>query len=64
MVLFAACRGRVNWENATIAIQSLDTGERRDIVQGGSHPQFTRRQDIWSMHGVRRSWRRRSISND
>ncbi|MGH9255186.1 MAG: protein kinase domain-containing protein [Vicinamibacterales bacterium] len=39
-VLFGAFRSGSNWENATIAIQSMETGERRDLIQGGSHPRY------------------------
>ena len=39
-VLFGALRSGANWENATVAVQSIETGERRDLVQGGSHPRY------------------------
>jgi len=40
MVLFGALRSGANWENATVAVQSVETGERRDLIQGGSHPRY------------------------
>ncbi len=39
-VLFAAFRGGSNWNNAQILVQSVVTGERRDLVQGGTHPRY------------------------
>jgi serine/threonine protein kinase/Tol biopolymer transport system component len=39
-VLFAAFRGGGNWNNAQISVQSVATGERRDLVQGGTHPHY------------------------
>jgi serine/threonine-protein kinase len=41
MLLFAALRSGSNWEQATIAVHSVDTGERRDLIEGGSHPRYT-----------------------
>jgi serine/threonine-protein kinase len=41
LLLFAAFRSGSNWENATIAIQPLDGGERRDLIEGGSHPRYS-----------------------
>jgi serine/threonine-protein kinase len=39
-VLFAAFRGGGNWNNAQISVQSVGSGERRDLVQGGTHPRY------------------------
>ena len=49
VLLFAALRSGGNWEQATIAVHSVDTGERRDVVEGGSHPRV---HLVWSP-GVR-----------
>ncbi len=40
-LLFAALRSGANWEQATVAVHSLDTNERRDLIEGGSHPRYT-----------------------
>jgi hypothetical protein len=40
MVLFSAFRSGANWEDATVALHSIGTGERRDLIQGGSHPKY------------------------
>ncbi len=39
-VLFAAAKGATNWTNAKVAVQSVGTGERRDLVQGGTQPRY------------------------
>ncbi len=39
-VLFAALRGGGNWNNAQIAVQRVGTGERRNLVLGGTHPRY------------------------
>jgi serine/threonine protein kinase/Tol biopolymer transport system component len=39
-VLFAAFHGGGNWNNAQISVQSVGSGERRDLVQGGTHPRY------------------------
>jgi WD40 repeat protein len=39
-VLFAAFRSGGNWNNAQVAAQLLGTGERRDLVHGGTHPSY------------------------
>ena len=39
-VLFAAGSAGANWSDARIAVQSLETGERRNLVQGGTHPRY------------------------
>jgi eukaryotic-like serine/threonine-protein kinase len=41
LLLFAAFRSGSNWENATVAVQSMATGERRNLVEGGTHPRYT-----------------------
>jgi serine/threonine-protein kinase len=39
-VLFAAFHGGGNWNNAKVSVQSVGAGERRDLVQGGTHPRY------------------------
>jgi eukaryotic-like serine/threonine-protein kinase len=39
-VLFAAGTSSDNWTNAQVAVQSLGTGERRNLVQGGMYPNY------------------------
>jgi len=39
-VLFAAGTINNNWTNAHVVVQSLGTGERRNLVQGGMYPRF------------------------
>ncbi len=39
-VLFAAGSSSANWTNAQVAVQSVGTGERRDLVQGGTQPRY------------------------
>jgi eukaryotic-like serine/threonine-protein kinase len=39
-VLFAAYYGGGNWNNAQLSVQSVMTGERRDLAQGGTHPHY------------------------
>jgi len=39
-VLFAAATNSENWNNARIAVQSVQTGERRNLVQGGMYPHY------------------------
>jgi len=40
-VLFAAVAGAANnWSNAQIAVQSVGTGERRNLIQGGMYPHY------------------------
>ena len=40
-VLFAASDGGANWNKAEIAVQSLRmTGERRNLIRGGTHPRY------------------------
>ena len=50
-VLFAALQSGSNWENATIAVQSLETGERRDLVEGGSNPRYAPSGHLVYMRG-------------
>src|ERR1700730_15500885 len=40
VVLFAAEADNNNWTNAQIAFQSVGTGERRNLVQGGMYPRY------------------------
>ncbi|MBZ5699386.1 MAG: serine/threonine-protein kinase [Acidobacteriia bacterium] len=39
-VLFAASPTSSNWANAQVAVQSLGTSERRNLVQGGTSPRY------------------------
>jgi serine/threonine protein kinase/Tol biopolymer transport system component len=39
-VLFAAGTTPLNFTNAQVAVQSVGTGERRNLVQGGTHPRY------------------------
>jgi eukaryotic-like serine/threonine-protein kinase len=39
-VLFAAGAAAGNWINTQIAVQSVGTGERRNLIQGGTQPRY------------------------
>ncbi len=39
-VLFAAGASAANWSNAQVVVQSVGTGERRTLVQGGMYPRY------------------------
>jgi serine/threonine protein kinase/Tol biopolymer transport system component len=39
-VLFAAAPNAINWSNSQVAVQSLGTGERRNLIQGGTQPRY------------------------
>ncbi len=39
-VVFAAGSSSANWTNAQVAVQSVGTGERRDLIQGGTQPRY------------------------
>ena len=39
-VLFAAGTTAINFTNAQIAVQSVGTGERRNLIQGGTQPRY------------------------
>ena len=39
-VLFAVGTGSDNWTNAQVAVQSVGTGERRNLVPGGTQPRY------------------------
>jgi len=39
-VLFAAVHATANWTNAQVAVQSVGTGERRNLVQGATQPRY------------------------
>jgi serine/threonine-protein kinase len=39
-VLFAATLTPTNWTNAQLAVQSAGSGERRNLVQGGTNPRY------------------------
>ena len=49
-----------SWDDASIAVLSLDTGEYRVVLAGGSNPHYSR-WVIWSTPGRGTSWPRRSI---
>ena len=40
-VLFAAGPTTTNWNNAQVAVQSVGTGERRNLIQGATQPRYT-----------------------
>jgi Tol biopolymer transport system component len=39
-VLFASGINLANWNNAQVAVQSLGTGERRNLIQGATQPRY------------------------
>ena len=39
-VIFAASTNTSNWANAQVAVQSLGTGERRNLIPGGTQPRY------------------------
>jgi Tol biopolymer transport system component len=39
-VLFASGLGAINFTNAEVAVQSVGTGERRNLIQGGTNPRY------------------------
>ena len=39
-VLFAGGPSTGNWTNAQVTVQPVGTGERRDLIQGGTHPRY------------------------
>ena len=39
-VLFAAGTSAANWSNAQVVIQSVGTGERRNLIQAGMYPRY------------------------
>jgi serine/threonine-protein kinase len=38
--LFAASKSSFNWTNSQVAVQTLGTGERRNLIQGATHPRY------------------------
>jgi serine/threonine-protein kinase len=38
--LFAASTSSFNWTNSQVAVQTLGTGERRNLIQGATHPRY------------------------
>jgi serine/threonine-protein kinase len=40
-VVFVAGTTATNWANATVAVQSLGSGERRNLFQGATQPRYT-----------------------
>jgi serine/threonine-protein kinase len=39
-LLFVAATSSFNWANAQVAVQSVGTGERRNLIQGGMQPRY------------------------
>jgi serine/threonine protein kinase/Tol biopolymer transport system component len=39
-VLFSAGATTTNWNNAQVAVQPLGAGERRNLIQGATHPRY------------------------
>ena len=39
-MLFAASAATANWINAQVAVQSVGTGKRRNLIQGGTQPRY------------------------
>jgi serine/threonine-protein kinase len=39
-VLFTGAPTNASWNNAEVAAQSIGTGERRNLIQGGTHPRY------------------------
>jgi serine/threonine-protein kinase len=39
-VLFGAGTNYANWSNARVVVQKVETGERRDLIQAGTHPRY------------------------
>jgi Tol biopolymer transport system component len=39
-VLFTGAPTNASWNNADVAAQSVGTGERRNLIQGGTHPRY------------------------
>ena len=39
-VLFAAAQASFDWTNAQVAVQADGTGERRNLIQGATHPRY------------------------
>jgi Tol biopolymer transport system component/predicted Ser/Thr protein kinase len=39
-VLFSAGSNPINWTNTQVAVQSLGTGERRNLIQGATQPRY------------------------
>ena len=50
-VLFAAAPSGINFTNAQVAVQSVGTGQRRNLIQGGRNP-ASRPPDTWFMRKV------------
>src|SRR3989454_716091 len=39
-VLFVASTSSFNWTNSQIAVQAVGTGDRRNLIQGATHPRY------------------------
>jgi Tol biopolymer transport system component/predicted Ser/Thr protein kinase len=51
-VLLAASANTTNWTNAHVAVQSVGTGERRNLIQGGTHPHYAASGHLVYAQGV------------
>jgi serine/threonine protein kinase len=59
-VLFAASTSNISWTSAQVAVHSVGTGERRNLVQGGTQPRYAASGHlVYAQGGV--WWPRRSI---
>jgi Tol biopolymer transport system component/predicted Ser/Thr protein kinase len=45
-VLFAFSTNSTNWTNAQVAVQSIGTGERRNLIPGGTQPRYAPSGDL------------------
>jgi Tol biopolymer transport system component/predicted Ser/Thr protein kinase len=50
-VLFAVGAGGTNYDNAQVAVQSVGTGERRNLVQGATQPRYAPSGHLVYAHG-------------
>jgi WD40-like Beta Propeller Repeat len=39
-VLFASTESSFNWANANVIVETVGTGERRNLIQSGTHPRY------------------------
>jgi serine/threonine protein kinase/Tol biopolymer transport system component len=49
-VLFAALNSGANWNNARVAVQSVATGERLNLIQGATHPRYAPSEHLIYVH--------------
>jgi serine/threonine-protein kinase len=50
-VVFAAGTTGGNWNNSHVAVQSIGTGERRDLIPGGTQPRYALSGHLIYAHG-------------